>query len=164
MIISTPVILKPVTMASLRPVHTILRSRPHANGTFTARQRLSFASLKSTRTYHSTQPLRFPYKDDQDRQSLKPRSTEGTKSGSDNETAQTDAAFDGSKTSPEEAHASAEKESGKGNTLDASGANQSKSKPLGEEGGGEMKDTTKGQNDKASGHGSPQKKGTPPGA
>lgn len=151
-------------MASLRTVPTILRSQARASSIFIgARQQLSIPSLKATRTYHNTPFLRLPYKDDQDRESLKPRSTEGTKSGSDNETAQTDAAFDASKTSPEEAHESAEKESD-GNPLDTSGANQSKSKPLGEKGGGEMKSTTKGQNNKASGHGSPQKKGKPPGA
>lgn len=151
-------------MAILRTVPTILRSQARTSSTlFIARQQVAIPSLRATRTYHETPSPRLPYKDDQDRESLKPRSTEGTKSGSDNETAQTDAAFDGSKTSPEAAHESAEKESG-GNPLDTSGANQSKSKPLGEEGGGEMKGTTKGQNTKASGHGSPQKKGKPPGA
>lgn len=152
-------------MASLRTFPTILRSQARASrGTFfSARQQLSIPSLKATRTYHNTPSLRLPYKDDQDRESLKPKSTEGTKSGTDNETAQTDAAFDGSKTSPEAAHESAEKESG-GNPLETSGANQSQSKPLGEEGGGEMNSTTKGQNSKASGHGSPQRKGKPPGA
>lgn len=150
-------------MAALRSVRTILRSQTRVSN-FIARQRLSITATTATRAYHNTPSLRLPYKDDQDRQSLKPRSTEGTKSGSDNETAQTDAAFDGSKTSPEEAHSAAEKESGEGNPLDTSGANQEKSKPLGEEGGGEMKGTTKGQNTKASGHGSPQKKGKPPGA
>ncbi|KAJ4393668.1 hypothetical protein N0V93_002883 [Gnomoniopsis smithogilvyi] len=149
-------------MASLRSVSTILRSQARPS-TFTTRQQISITSINASRSYHNTSPLRLPYKDDQDRQSLKPKSTEGTKSGTDNETAQTDAAFDGSKTSPEEAHASAEKESD-GNALDTSGANQSKSKPLGGEGGGEMKSTTKGQNDKPSGHGSPQKKGKLPGA
>ncbi|KAJ4419752.1 hypothetical protein N0V82_004795 [Gnomoniopsis sp. IMI 355080] len=149
-------------MASLRSVPTILRSQARAR-TFTTRQRLSISSINATRSYHNTPSLRLPYKDDQDRESLKPRSTEGTKSGTDSDAAQTDAAFDGSKTSPEAAHESAEKEEN-GNSLDTSGANQSKSKPLGEEGGGEMKSTTKGQNDKASGHGSPQKKGKGPAA
>lgn len=152
-------------MAFLRTVPTVLRSQARTSSTFfSTRQQLSIPSIGGAiRSYHNTPSLRLPYKDDQDRESLKPRSTEGTKSGSDNETAQTDAAFDGSKTSPEAAHESAERESG-GNPLDTSGANQSKSKPLGEEGGGEMKGTTKGQNSKASGHGSPQKKGKPTGA
>lgn len=152
-------------MAPLRSVHAILRAPARAS-TLTARgSRVSPSSnIHGTRTYHSHRALGMPYKNDQDRQSLKPQSTEGTKSGTDNDAAQTDAAFDASKTSPEAAHTSAEKESGEGNTLEASGANQERSKPLGKDGGGEMKSTTKGQINKSSGHGSPQKKGKPPGA
>lgn len=150
-------------MSFLRSVPTtILRSQARATA-FTTHQRLSISSMNATRSFHNHSSLRLPYKDDQDRKSLKPKSTEGTKSGTDNETAQSAAAFDGSKTSPEEAHDAAETESD-GNSLDASGANQSKSKPLGGDGGGEMKSTTKGQNEKPSGHGSPQKSGKPPGA
>ena len=80
--------------------------------------------LSLARRYHAT-PRLAAYKDDQDRQSLKPRRAEGTKSGTDDEVAQTDAAFNPKKTSPEEAKASA---ASNGNPLDASGANREFSK------------------------------------
>lgn len=154
-------------MSLLRPFHTILRapsSQAYA-AAFTTRPFLSATASGSIRSYHSSPVLRLPYKDDQDRESLKPRSTEGTKSSTDDSAAQTDAAFDPSKTRPEEEHAAAGREKGSvkqdgGNPLDMSGANHEVSKPLGEQ-GGEMKDTTKGVNTKASRSGSPEKKGRP---
>ncbi|KAG7286133.1 hypothetical protein NEMBOFW57_008436 [Staphylotrichum longicolle] len=80
----------------------------------------------AARQYHPTLNL-MSYKDDQDRQSLKPRRSEGTKSGSDDEVAEkTDAAFNPNKTSPEDEKASA---ANNGNPLEASGANQEISKP-----------------------------------
>jgi hypothetical protein len=80
----------------------------------------------AARQYHPT-PNLLSYKDDQDRQSLKPRRSEGTKSGWDDEVAEkTDAAFNPKKTSPEDAKASA---ASNGNPLEASGANQEFSKP-----------------------------------
>lgn len=80
------------------------------------------------RQYHPSAGL-FAYKDDQDRQSLKPRPSDNTKSGSDDQVAEkTDAAFNPNKTSPEEAKQSAAEESN-GNPLEASGANQEFSKP-----------------------------------
>lgn len=108
--------------------------------------------------FHSSPRPQFPYEDDQDRESLKPRSTEGSKSGSDDAAAQSDAAFDPSTTSPEAAKDKAESEGG-GNSLDVSGANPDKSKPLGNSGGGEMQGTAR-QETKKSSHGhSPEKKG-----
>ncbi|KAH8897053.1 hypothetical protein GQ53DRAFT_594790, partial [Thozetella sp. PMI_491] len=69
------------------------------------------------------------YKHDKDRESLKPRSSEGTKSATDEEvSAHKDAAFNPKKTDPAEAKATAGK-GGKGNPLEASGANQELSKP-----------------------------------
>lgn len=50
---------------------------------------------------HGTPATRYAYKDDQDKDSLKPRSIEYGRSGSDNAAAQSDAAFDPEKTSPE---------------------------------------------------------------
>lgn len=155
-------------MSLFRPFHALLRassSQAHSSTASTTRQLLSATAAGPIRNYHSSSVLRFPYKDDQDRESLKPRSTEGTKSSTDDSAAQTDAAFDPSKTRPEEEHAAAGRETGSskengGNPLDMSGANQEKSKPLGEK-GGEMKETTKGVNTKASRGGSPEKKGKP---
>lgn len=126
----------------------------------------------ATRTYHATFISQLPYKDDQDRTSLKPKSTEGSKSGTDDAAAQTDVAFDPSKTSPEEETAAAKHEEktksndsgggGTGNPLDVSGGSHKESKPLGDEGGAEMKGTVHGTREKASGGGSPEKKGKPP--
>ncbi|KAL2162017.1 hypothetical protein VTH06DRAFT_7802 [Thermothelomyces fergusii] len=80
------------------------------------------------RRYHPSGSL-LSYKDDQDRRSLDPRRSEGTKSGSDDQVAEkTDAAFNPDKTRPEEAKESAAKGSN-GNPLEASGANQEFSRP-----------------------------------
>jgi hypothetical protein len=68
----------------------------------------------------------MPYKDDQDRESVKPRSSEATKSGSDNDAAHSEAAFNPQKTRPgPEKEASNEE-------LEVSGANQQVSKPRGD--------------------------------
>src|SRR5687768_4892885 len=91
------------------------------------------ASLPLRRPYTTTTALRRPYKDDQDRESLSPRSTENTKTGSDQEVAgaDPDAAFNPNKTSPEEATKAAD-DGAKGNALEGSGANQELSKPRGD--------------------------------
>ena len=87
-------------------------------------------NLTTVRQYRPTADL-LSYKDDQDRQSLKPRPSEGTKSGSDDEVAEkTDAAFNPAKTSPEAEKDSAARASN-GNPLEASGANQELSRPQG---------------------------------
>ncbi|KAH7381476.1 hypothetical protein DE146DRAFT_287245 [Phaeosphaeria sp. MPI-PUGE-AT-0046c] len=78
----------------------------------------------------STTPARFAQKDAQDKDSLKPRSTEYSKSGSDDAAASSDAAFNPNKTSPEEAEATAEREQGgKDNSLNASPGNPDISQP-----------------------------------
>ncbi|KFA62977.1 hypothetical protein S40285_06847 [Stachybotrys chlorohalonatus IBT 40285] len=98
-----------------------------------ARSRLARSSLSAQRAYRTTALRPAPYRDSQDRNSLKPTSTEGTKSGKDDDVAANpDAAFNPSKTSPEEAERTAGVESN-GNPLDASGANQGLSKPQGDE-------------------------------
>ena len=58
------------------------------------------ASVRRSR-FHASPAARYAYKDDQSKDSLNPRSTEYSKSGSDNEAAQTEEAFDPSNTSPE---------------------------------------------------------------
>lgn len=141
-------------MSLLRPARTLMQAR------LCARQHTTPTSVPaSTRSYHIATSLRLPYKDDQDRESLKPRSTEGTKSGSDQGAAESDAAFDGSKTSPEQAKDAAGKEAGN-DTLNTSGANQEMSKPQGDEGDQqELKTTTRQETNKKSGGGSPRKDG-----
>lgn len=92
--------------------------------------------------YHQTTRLGYPYKDDQDRKSLKPKSTDSTRSGTDDDVAHTDVAFDPSKTRPETEKKQADKEAKKkqGNKgtkispLEASPANQNISKPQGDHG------------------------------
>lgn len=153
-------------MSSFRSIHALLRA-PSSSSSSQARLTTTRQFLPSIRTYHHTPAARLPYKDDQDRQSLKPQSSQGTVSGTDDAAAQSDAAFDGSKTAPEESRESVKKESnrkGENSSLESSGASHEKSKPLGEEGGAEMKGTTRQESSKASGGGSPQKKGKGPAA
>ncbi|OLN86152.1 hypothetical protein CCHL11_04083 [Colletotrichum chlorophyti] len=95
----------------------------------------------AARTISNTAPARFAYKDSQDRETLKPGGTEGTKTGRDSEVAHDKAAFDPSTTRPE-----SERDEG-GNVLNVSGANQEASKPQGDHGDGERsvgKETRKG--------------------
>lgn len=145
-------------MASFRSMRGVLRAsaqaRPHA---FPPHQQF-LSPAAAAQGLHSSPRPQLPYKDDQDRESLKPKSTEGSKSGTDDAAAQSGAAFDPSTTSPEGAKNQAEREGGD-NPLDVSGASHDKSKPLGSSGGAEMKSTTR-QETKKSSHGhSPEKKG-----
>ncbi|KAL7938480.1 hypothetical protein V8C35DRAFT_288187 [Trichoderma chlorosporum] len=118
------------------------------------------------RLYHTSSVLRYPYKDSQDRQSLKPRSNNGTRSGRDDDVAaQKDAAFDPSKTDPTpESEAEVAGRGNETNPLNASGANQEFNKPMGEgpeaHNTGPGKETRKGGR---SGGGSAPKKGKGPG-
>ncbi|ROW08287.1 hypothetical protein VMCG_03171 [Cytospora schulzeri] len=157
-------------MSSLRTISNALRAprartlahrhflfpSPAASSTSTSTSTSPKPSLYSP--FHSTSASRFAYKDDQDRESLKPQSTQGSMSGTDQDAADSDAAFDPSTTRPETEKDQAQEASG-GNPLETSGANQSKSKPLGESGGGETHGVTKQENKKSSGGHSPQKKG-----
>ncbi|KAL6806592.1 hypothetical protein GGI42DRAFT_286898 [Trichoderma sp. SZMC 28013] len=118
------------------------------------------------RLYHTSAALRLPYKDSQDRQSLKPKSNNGTRSGTDDDVAaQKDAAFDPSKTKPTpESELETAGRGNETNPLNASGANQEFSKPMGE--GKQAHDTGPGKETRKggkSGGGSPPKKGKTPG-
>ncbi|KAM0460994.1 hypothetical protein ACHAPV_000974 [Trichoderma viride] len=117
----------------------------------------------SPRLYHTSAALRLPYKDSQDRESLKPRSNNGTRSGRDDDVAdQKDAAFNPRKTDPDEELEAAGR-GNEANPLNASGANQEFNKPMGE--GKEAHDTGPGKETRKggrSGGGSPPKKGKPP--
>jgi hypothetical protein len=124
------------------PTHTNISSFRSLRTALQAPRARAFAPYQLAANYHSSSLLRMPYKDDQDRNSLKPKSTEGSKSGTDQGTAETDAAFDPSKTRPEEEKEAAGSEK-EGNPLAVRGANQKKSVPLGDKGGPEMKGTTK---------------------
>ncbi|KAI0553942.1 hypothetical protein F4679DRAFT_580111 [Xylaria curta] len=84
----------------------------------------------TSRLLHQTAVSRIPYKDDMDRESLKPKAHEYTQSGTDDETAAQhgDAAFSPNKTSPEtekKAAAQSAAQKNKQSPLDASPANHS---------------------------------------
>ncbi|EME89354.1 uncharacterized protein MYCFIDRAFT_123521, partial [Pseudocercospora fijiensis CIRAD86] len=91
------------------------------------------------RQYQSTSRRQHPYKDSQDKDSLKPHSNEYSKSGGDQAAAATESvAFDASKTSPEAQQESARQETG-GNSndpLNVSPANRDISQPRGQQEGG----------------------------
>lgn len=166
-------------MSSLRSLTTILRAplTPQARLSVTRHHHQflpTSASLNGARTYHASRASPLPYKNDQDRESLRPQSTQTTGSGTDEAAAQSDAAFDPSTTRPEEEKRAAGKEAGAngskadsgsgeggGNPLEMSGANQERSKPQGEDGGEEMKGSVKNAETGQSGGGSPEKKGKP---
>ncbi|KAL6897033.1 hypothetical protein GGI43DRAFT_105412 [Trichoderma evansii] len=115
------------------------------------------------RLYHTSAALRLPYKDSQDRESLKPRSNNGTRSARDDDVSdQKDAAFNPHKTDPE-SELEAAGRGNKVNPLSASGANQEFNKPMGE--GKKAHDTGPGKETRKggrSGGGSAPKKGKPP--
>ncbi|ROT36591.1 hypothetical protein SODALDRAFT_335693 [Sodiomyces alkalinus F11] len=114
-------------------------------------------SAVTTRPFHRSSTAQFPYKDTQDRTSLKKNGTETTKSGRDSDAAaDPEAAYNPQKTSPEAAM-----EAAKGPELEVSGANQEMSKPMGDRGEadqGSGKEVRKGG---SSGGKSPAKKGKP---
>ncbi|RMJ09061.1 hypothetical protein BHE90_012281 [Fusarium euwallaceae] len=123
----------------------------------------------TARPLHTTARLRGPYKDSQDRESLRPVTNENTKSGRDEQVASehADMAFDPNMTRPEEAAAQTRRKTSKKgpegeDPLHASGANQDISKPLGDEKTikktGAGKETSKGG---ASQEGNAPKKGKP---
>ncbi|KAI1118277.1 hypothetical protein F5Y14DRAFT_258279 [Nemania sp. NC0429] len=133
-------------MSSLRP--SILR--------VAARARVLPPSSSSSRLLHQAAARRLPYKDDMDRESLKPKAHENTQSGTDDETAARhgDAAFNPDKTAPEHEKDTAGKGS-KRNPLAASPADHGFAK--GGQDGGEAQ--PKRGEAKKSGGGDPPKAG-----
>ncbi|KAF2117222.1 hypothetical protein BDV96DRAFT_598146 [Lophiotrema nucula] len=96
-------------------------------------------STTTGRCFSNTPLTLFPRKDTQDKDSLDPSSSEYSKSGTDNATAGTDAAFDPNETRPEKEEHNAGQESGGGgdqNSLNVSPSNPEVSKPRGEQEGG----------------------------
>ncbi|EOA88109.1 hypothetical protein ACJQWK_01502 [Exserohilum turcicum] len=94
-------------------------------------QRVAFARPPAVGPrFLSTTPARLAQKDAQDKDSLKPRSTEYSKSGSDDGAAHSETAFDPSKTSPEEEEATSEREAGgPNNSMNVSPGNKDISEP-----------------------------------
>jgi hypothetical protein len=103
----------------------------------------------------STTSAQLAYKDDQDRESLKPRSKEYTRSGNDGDIASEhgDAAFNPDKTSPE-----TEKDTA-GADLEVSPANHDISKPQGDNAEGESRGGEGAGKEKASKGVTPKKAG-----
>ncbi|OCK80922.1 hypothetical protein K432DRAFT_296693 [Lepidopterella palustris CBS 459.81] len=93
------------------------------------------------RPLHSTPGTFLPRKDTQDKDSLNPSSNEYSKSGSDDASASSDAAFDPSQTSPESEKKISDQESenaskGGPSSLDVSPGNPEVSQPRGQQEGG----------------------------
>ncbi|KAK5995028.1 hypothetical protein PT974_03420 [Cladobotryum mycophilum] len=95
--------------------------------------RASPSCAASLRRYYTSPKTQSAYKDTQDRNTVKPTTDEGTRSGRDEDVSkQHDASYNPSKTKPETERDTA----GVGNEinpLEASGANQEFSKPMGNE-------------------------------
>ncbi|KAI0382150.1 hypothetical protein F5Y04DRAFT_253096 [Hypomontagnella monticulosa] len=138
-------------MSSFTTLRTALRARSSAP-LVSAPSR-----LVATRQIHQSPALRA-YKDDMDRESLKPKTHEYTQSGTDEEVgSKKDAAFNPNKTDPESSKKAAAAESN-GNPLEESPAD----KDFAEAGRGSAEDKTHGeQKKKASGGGDAPKKGKP---
>jgi len=92
----------------------------------------SSANSSPTQSFHSSLRLKA-YKNDQDKDSLKPGSSEYSKSGSDSAAAHTGEAFDGNQTRPEQEGRNVEGENNsKKNPLNVSPANTEVSKGKGD--------------------------------
>jgi len=105
--------------------------------------------------YFRSIPSSLARKDTQNKDSIKVASNEYSKSGSDGDASQSNAAFDPSNTAPEGENKQAENEGG-GNSLDVSPSNPGVSKARGSQEGGPQNSPR----EKSSGGGSPQKGGT----
>ena len=110
---------------------------------------------KYTRSLSSTSCHLYPQKDSQDKDSLKPRSSEYSKTGGDDAAAESDTAFNPNQTKPETEEASAEAESSGSSSLNASPGNKKVSEPNDPEAGG----ADHGVRTKQSGGGSGNKSG-----
>jgi hypothetical protein len=116
------------------------------------------------RQLHSSRARGLPYKDDQDREAVKPKAHEYTVSGTDDQTAaHEEAAFNPDETRPEQEKKTAGKGGGGGgggnNPLEGSPANKDMAEGgQGKEGDKEENKLTKGSQ-KPSGGGSPEKGG-----
>ncbi|KAJ2901389.1 hypothetical protein MKZ38_001907 [Zalerion maritima] len=116
-------------------MQSLKQFRPAIQSVATSRTAaVAVASHTIQRPYHRFSHLEFPYKDDQNREDLKPRSTDSTKSTSADDVAHTDVAFNPKLTKPETEKKEAGKEAEKVNPLEASPANKDISKPQGDHG------------------------------
>jgi len=117
-------------------------------------------SISPTQSFHSNARLQRPYKNDQDKDSLKPGSSEYSKSGSggDDDAASSDAAFDPGQTKPEEQGKNVKRENGRdeNNPLDVSPANSKVSKGKGDY----VEKSGEGERKRTSGAGSAPKNGS----
>ncbi|KAI0849718.1 hypothetical protein F5Y00DRAFT_49245 [Daldinia vernicosa] len=106
-------------MSSFTTMRAALRARSGAPLMSTTNR------LVASRQMHQSSALRMPYKDDMDRESLKPRTHEYTTGGTNGEIAdKQDAAYNPNKTDPETEVEAAGAESNDGNALESSPANK----------------------------------------
>lgn len=141
-------------MSSLTVFRTALRGS--SSVALAARARTAVA-VAGGRPLHTGSALGRPYKDDMDRESLKPKPHEYTGSGTDEQTAQNpDAAFNPNKTSPEEERRAAGADGSGQNPLDVSPADHD----LAKGGQGKMEDKPQqGSKNRSSGGASAPKAG-----
>lgn len=92
-------------MTSLRTIFT--RTRGSVTTISSRHPTAAITTTRAARTLHQSAAARQPYKDDMDRESLKPKAHENTQSGTDDQVAQEDEAFDPHKTDPDSERASA---------------------------------------------------------
>ncbi|KAK1771794.1 hypothetical protein QBC33DRAFT_167708 [Phialemonium atrogriseum] len=148
-------------MSSLLPIralHDATHIRPFA---LSLNHNLSLLTRRSPprRAYHPTPAPRLPYKDSQDRQSLKPRTNGSSKGPSDEEIASgVGASYSRDATEPGSETETAKRDSADGvNPLEMTGANQEFSKPQGDGGAAENRAGT--DKKRTSGAGNKGKKG-----
>jgi len=135
--------------------HTLRRTCPPH--TRIVRRSNNSGNSSPSSSFHTNSRYLWPSKDAQDKDSLKPRSTEYSKSGSD-DSAANDTAFDPNTTRPETEEAQESDNPAEGNSLEVSPGNKKVS---------EARDPKEGEVDNApqenrartSGHGSPSKAG-----
>ena len=138
-------------MLSLKTFRAAVRAPSSGQGVAAA------VAAAARRPLHVGAALGRPYKDDMDRESLKPKAHEYTGSGTDEQTAQNpDAAFNPRKTAPEEAKRAAGADATGRNPLDVSPADHD----LAKGGQGKMEDKPQqGSKDRRSGGGDAPKAG-----
>jgi len=133
-------------MASFLPIRTAARLARNTNSSLLRSTPRASISPQSIAAFHQSVISRSPYKDDQDRESLKPKVHEY--SNEDSEAAHSDAAFDPSKTRPEESGAAAKNNSSSNGGAALGGSPTDKE--TAEAGRGKAEDKPGQGNDKAS--------------
>jgi len=152
-------VVSPNSSSSVRLMayHALRRTCPPH--TRIARRSNNSGNSSPSNSFHTNSRYLWPSKDAQDKDSLNPRSTEYSKTGSD-DSAASDTAFDPSSTRPEteQAQEGESDNANEGNPLDVSPSNKEVSNPRDPQEGGADKAPQENRN-RTSGHGSANKAG-----